>query len=58
MIELFYKDCNKYVLLMNNLINNNLYFIKYKKTKYELKKSFIIDLIYMARHNPLTYHFY
>jgi len=58
MIELFNKDCNKYILLMNNLIDNNLYIIEYKKTKYELKKSFIIDLIYMARHNALTYHFY
>ena len=58
MIELFNKDCNKYILLMNNLIDNNFYFIKYKNTKYELKKSFLIDLIYMARHNALTYHFY
>ena len=58
MIELFYKDCNKYILLMNNLIDNNLYFIEYNKTKYEFKKSFIIEFIYMARHNALTYHFY
>lgn len=35
MIELFNKDCNKYVLLMNNLIDNNLYFTEYNKTKYE-----------------------
>lgn len=58
MIELFNKDCNKYILLMNNLIDNNLYFIEYNKTKYEFKKSFIIEFIYMARHNALTYHFY
>lgn len=58
MIELFNKDCNKYVLLMNNLIDNNLYFIEYNKTKYEFKKSFIIDFIYMARHNQLTFYFY
>lgn len=61
MIELFNdrENCDKYLKLVKNVINNRLYFIKYKRTKYIFDYLYLINLIYsIRRFGILTYDFY
>ena len=59
MIELFNNrdNCDKYLKLIKNVIDNRLYFIKYKQTKYIFDNLYLINLIYSIRYGSLTYDF-
>ena len=61
MIELFNDriNCNKYIKLKKNIIDNRLYYIKYKNKKYIFDYLYIFHLIQAIRKwSVLSYDFY
>ena len=56
--EFFTKNCKKYLIIINNIIYDNLLFIKYKKTKVVLPNKNLYQLISYIRHLDLYMDIY